>query len=77
MTFVKALRPVLARWSNVIIIGRSLESGGSLTSDHKGQRAEEYDRERVSTFGHPQHIIEEGIFLGRSEVLLFSRFIDP
>lgn len=28
-----------------------------MTCDHKGQRAKEFDRERVSTFGHPQHII--------------------
>jgi hypothetical protein len=56
--FIETLRPVISRWLDAIINGRSLESGGPLTCNHKGQRAEEFDWERVSTFGYPQHVIK-------------------
>jgi hypothetical protein len=46
-TFVEALWPLLAWWLDVVVNARSLESGGSLTHDHQGSRAEEFDRERV------------------------------
>jgi hypothetical protein len=36
MTFIEALWPILAWWPNTIVHVMSLESGGSLTCDHKG-----------------------------------------
>lgn len=75
MTSVDVLWPVLARWSDAIVNSRSLESGGSLTCDDERQRTEEFDRKRISTFGHTQYIVDEGMLLIRSEVLLSDRLV--
>jgi len=41
----------------------------------RGQRTQAFDRERIYTFGRAQCIVEEGIFLVGSELLLFRRLV--
>jgi hypothetical protein len=77
MTFVEALWPILARRSNAVVDRSSLERGGTLTGNHERQRTEEFDRKRISTFRYTQYIVDEGMLLIRSEVLLSDRFVYP
>jgi hypothetical protein len=72
VTFVEVLWPVLARRSNTIVDGRNLERGATLTRYHERQRTEEFDRERISTFGRVQYIVDKGMFLIRSEILCLA-----
>src|SRR5436305_1995716 len=71
MTFVEALWPILTRQSNAIVSCRDLESGGTLTRNHKGERTQEIDRQRLSTFGHTQAIFEKGLFIVRYDTVLY------
>lgn len=58
-----------------VVHGGSLGSGAPLMGNHECKRSEEFDGQRVSTFGHAQDILEEGRFFTRREVLLLGCFV--
>jgi hypothetical protein len=52
MTFVEALGPILARGPDPIIVRRDLEGRGPSASNHQSQVSQQFDRDRVASFGH-------------------------
>jgi hypothetical protein len=71
-TFVEALGLILARGPDPIIVRRDLEDRGPSASDYPRQVSQQFDRDRVASFGHTQYIVSKSFLFGRCQVLLLG-----
>ena len=72
---VEALRPVLARWTATIVGREGLEDGGTLTLNDMRYSTEKFDRNKSNTFVHTYSIFDDGLLLGKGEILLASGLV--